>query len=212
MRKHVRDFFDGILAGLMVTIGCGVFLACENKIVGAILFSIALLSICFKGFNLFTGKIGLIVNDHSKSAVSTLLIGLLGNLVGTFIFGTALTYAIPSTYATAEILCTGKLINQELWQTLIRAIFCGILMYLAVITYRENKTVVGILFCIPVFILSGYEHSIADMAYFAISRIVSLDAFIFLIVVIVGNAIGGVLIPALKLIGKEKETKVEEVE
>ena len=207
MKKHARDFFDGILAGLMVTIGGGVFLSCENKVVGAVLFSVALLSICFKGFNLFTGKIGLIVNDHSKSAISTLLIGLLGNLVGTVVFGIALSYAIPSMFNTSVALCTSKLANQELWQTLIRAIFCGILMYLAVITYRENKTVVGILFCIPVFILSGYEHSIADMAYFAISRIVSLEAFIFLITVVIGNAIGGMLIPMLKLIGKEKEPK-----
>ncbi|MBE5757081.1 MAG: formate/nitrite transporter family protein [Clostridiales bacterium] len=204
MRKHVRDFFEGILAGLMVTIGCGVFLGCENKVVGSVLFSVALLSICFKGFNLFTGKIGLIVNDHSKSAVSTLLLGLLGNLVGMFVFGTALTYAIPSMHVTAEALCLGKLANQELWQTLIRAVFCGVLMYLAVITFRENKTIAGILFCIPVFILSGYEHSIADMGYFAISRIYSLEAFIFIMVVIAGNTIGGMLIPMLKLIGKEK--------
>ena len=44
---------------------------------------------------------------------------------------------------------------------------------------------------------------------FAISRIYSLEAFIFIMVVIAGNTIGGMLIPMLKLIGKEK--KAEEV-
>jgi len=56
MRKHVRDFFEGILAGLMVTIGCGVFLGCENKVVGSVLFSVALLSICFKGLTYSQAK------------------------------------------------------------------------------------------------------------------------------------------------------------
>ena len=47
------------------------------------------------------------------------------------------------------------------------------------------------------FILSGFEHSIADIFYFAASGIVSLRAFGFLWLVILGNAAGGMLLPLL---------------
>ena len=70
-------------------------------------------------------------------------------------------------------------------------------MYLAVSTWRDSKTPLGILFCIPVFILSGFEHSIADIFYFAASGMVSLKAFLFLWLVILGNALGAVILPLL---------------
>ena len=97
----------------------------------------------------------------------------------------------------AETLCQAKLDNQALWQTFVRGIMCGILMYLAVSIFRDKKTPLGILFCIPVFILSGFEHSIADIFYFATSGIVSLQAFVFLWTVIAGNAVGAVILPLL---------------
>jgi len=93
-------------------------------------------------------------------------------------------------------MCTGKL-SQVFISTLIRAFFCGILMYLAVSIYKEKKSVLGIIFCIPVFILCGFEHSIADIFYFAVSGIVSLQAFGFIWTVILGNAVGGMIIPVL---------------
>ena len=77
-------------------------------------------------------------------------------------------------------------------------------LYLAVDIYAKHKTPIGIIFCIPVFILSGYEHSIADMFYFATSGIVSLKACGFIWTVILGNSIGGMLIPALGLVGSKK--------
>ena len=75
-------------------------------------------------------------------------------------------------------------------------------MYLAVSVWRDRQTPLGILFCIPVFILSGFEHSIADMFYFAASGIVSAEAFGFIWLVIIGNALGAMLLPALELLGK----------
>jgi len=57
--------------------------------------------------------------------------------------------------------------------------------------------IAGIVFCIPVFILCGFEHSIADLFYFAASGIVSLEACLFLWIVILGNALGGMLLPLL---------------
>lgn len=196
---------SGICAGILISIGGSVFLSCENKIVGALLFTVALLCICYKGYSLFTGKVGYLPEKADKEAFSVLLFGLLGNAIGTIACGCLLRVAIPAIGAAAETLCSGKLETQALWQTFVRAIFCGILMYLAVSIFRDSKTPLAILFCIPVFILSGFEHSIADLYYFAASGIVSLRAFAFLWVVIAGNSVGGVLLGLLmKLTQKEK--------
>ena len=62
----------------------------------------------------------------------------------------------------------------------------------------------GILYGIPLFILSGFEHSIADMFYFSASDAFVRDtgaAALFLLTVIAGNAVGGVLLPLLQLPG-----------
>ncbi len=196
---------SGICAGILISIGGSIFLSCENKIVGALLFTVALLCICYKGYSLFTGKVGYLPEKADKEAFSVLLLGLLGNAIGTIACGYLLRFAIPAIGTAAETLCSGKLETQALWQTFVRAIFCGVLMYLAVSIFRDSKTPIGILFCIPVFILSGFEHSIADLYYFAASGIVSLRAFAFLWTVIAGNAVGGVLLGLLMKIGRKEK-------
>ena len=71
-------------------------------------------------------------------------------------------------------------------------------MYTAVWVYREKKTPLGILFCIPVFILAGFEHSIADMFYFALAGLYRLRSLWFLLLVVLGNSLGGLFIPCLQ--------------
>ncbi len=144
----LKKILSGVSAGILISIGGSIYLASENKVVGAALFSVALLCICYKGYSLFTGKIGFIPEKHDKKAVSVLLLGLLGNAIGTIAFGYLLRFAIPTLGAAAETLCQGKLDNQALWQTFVRGIMCGILMYLAVSIFRDKKTPLGILFCI----------------------------------------------------------------
>ena len=200
MAKH---FSYGLIAGILISIGGTVFLSCENKAVGAVLFSVALLCICMLGYNLYTGKICYIPEKHDKEAFSQLLLGLLGNLVGTVVCGYGIRYAIPAVGEAAEKACNNRLDAQVFPQTLIRAIFCGILIYLAVEIYKRHKSIAGILFCIPVFILSGFEHSIADLFYFAASGIVSPQAFGFIWTVILGNTLGGMLFPLLSKIGEK---------
>lgn len=200
----LRKITDGIIAGILIAIGGGVYLSCENKYVGAVLFSVALLCICINGYSLFTGKICYIPEKHGKEEFSVLLLGLLGNFIGTFVCALLMRYALPAVGDAARAVCEAKL-TQAALQTLIRALFCGILIYLAVEIYKKEKNITGIIFCIPVFILSGYEHSVADMFYFAASGIVSVKAFLFIMICIAGNSVGGMLIPLLKMIGGKKK-------
>ena len=210
MKKIIWNLVNGLLAGIMIAVGGTVFLACfgdgsmVNKTIGAFFFSIALLCICYQGYSLYTGKIGFIPEKHDGEAFSVLLWGLLGNLIATVALGYALRAAIPAIGGVAEVLCTARL-TQEWWQTLIRGIFCGILMYLAVSIYRDKQTISGILFCVPVFILAGFEHSITNMFYFgAAGMFFSVDSIIYLAIVVLGNTIGGMLMPLLAIL-KPKE-------
>ena len=197
----LKLIIDGIKAGIMIAIGGSVFLSCENRYIGAILFSVALLCICLKGYSLFTGKVGYLPENHSKEAVKVLLCGLLGNIVSTILLGYAVSFANPALGEAAKVICEAKL-SQEALQTFVRAFFCGVLMYMAVSTYREKGTLAGIFFCVPVFILSGFEHSIANMFYFGASGIINMDSIIYLAVVIAGNSVGGMAMPILNILGK----------
>ena len=76
MKDIVKKILNGIAAGIVISIGCAVYLACENKYVGAVMFSVALLTICLRGYSLYTGKIGFIPEAHGKEELSVLLLGL----------------------------------------------------------------------------------------------------------------------------------------
>ncbi|MGN1011446.1 MAG: formate/nitrite transporter family protein, partial [Clostridia bacterium] len=174
---------------------------CDNKYVGAALFSVALFCICTKGYSLFTGKIGFIPESHTKEDLSVLFLGLLGNAVSTVLLGLAVSYALPAAGAAAAAICEAKL-SQEALQTFIRAFFCGVLMYLAVSIYREKNSALGIFLCIPTFILSGFEHSIANMFYFGVSGVLNLESALYILIVLLGNAAGGTVLPFLNKIMK----------
>ncbi len=202
---------NGISAGLMVSIGCAIFLACENKVVGAVLFTIALLVICFKGYSLYTGKIGFMPFSHTKEDFSVLLLGLLGNAIGMIVFGLLISVALPNLKEKAIAICSAKL-TQTWYQTIIRGLFCGVLMFIAVYVYRENKSIVAIIFAIPTFILCGFEHSVANIGYFAIANMFSFEMVLFIILVVVGNTIGSMILPYLSLAQQRKATLVKENE
>lgn len=195
-----------ICAGILISIGGCVYLACGNIYVGATLFSVALLCICYLGYDLFTGKIGYFAEDFTLKNAGRLCTMLAGNMITTFLLGLAVRYALPELSSRAAGLFAGKL-SQSIPQTLIRAAFCGILMYLAVQIFREKKTPIGILFCIPVFLLSGFEHSVADMFYFGVSGQFSPRAALFLPAAVLGNTAGSLLLPLLGKIGGNHEKK-----
>ncbi|MBQ5361947.1 MAG: formate/nitrite transporter family protein, partial [Clostridia bacterium] len=144
-------FWGGIASGIMVGIGGTVYLSCENKVVGAVLFSVALLVICLLGLYLYTGKIGLFIEKPDKMSAFALPVGLAGNAVGAVLTGLGAALVKPALIEKAKVICDAKLEGGML-RGLVAAVFCGILMYAAVKTYDAKGTLVGIIFCIPTFI------------------------------------------------------------
>ena len=201
MRKAICN---SIAAGIFIGIGGSVFLAIENKIAGAVFFTVALLCICQLELLLYTGKIGFLAFDHSQPEIITTAVCLAGNCIGTGLAGTAIRYCRPQVIARAVTMMEDKL-AVPFGRTFFTALFCGILMYAAVRIYRERQSLSGILFCVPVFILAGFEHSIADMFYAWTALVGGGRTELFLAVVVLGNTVGGLLIPTLKRISGEKK-------
>lgn len=198
-----KAFWLSIAAGVMIGIGGTVFLACDNRYIGAVMFTVALLGICQMRLYLYTGKIGYICYEHRRDDVATVAVTLGGNLLGTLAAGLAVGFMKPGYIETALALCERKLTMAPM-QVLVAGFFCGILMYTAVSVYKERDTHMGILFCVPVFIICGFEHSIADMFYFFAARLFTGSTALFLLLVVIGNSLGGMLIPAFKLLAGEK--------
>ena len=198
----LKKVCSGIMAGLLISIGGAVFLSCADKTVGAVGFTIGLLGVCFYGANLYTGRIGYLFDKHDKDGITDLVFGLLGNLIGTTLCG-LLLHGMKGEAAVT--LCEAKL-AQNAAETVIRSAFCGMLVYIAVNLFRDKKTPLGILIGIPVFILSGFEHSIADAFYFAAAGIYSGKAVLFILLVILGNSIGALIFDRLLFFAGLKKT------
>ena len=81
--KSIQDnnFLKSIVAGACVSFGCICYLSIENKIIGAFLFSVWIISIITYRLNLYTGRIGLV---KLLSDVIDCVIYLFGNMCGAF--------------------------------------------------------------------------------------------------------------------------------
>ena len=195
----MKDCIKSVLAGIMIGIGGTIYLSIDNKVVGASLFGIGLFMIVIYGFNLYTGKIGYLVDNFNFKYIKMLVITLIGNFIGTFFVGYILKFTriYSLIHDKAKLLVNVKL-DDSLISILILAFFCGILMYLAVNTYKENKDIskyLGVFLGVIVFILCGFEHCIANMYYFSVANIWNLNTLLYLLIMILGNSLGGMLIP-----------------
>jgi len=181
-----------ILAGIILSIGGMAFLLTlpNLKFVGAMLFTVGLFVIMTYKLRLYTGKVGYALENPPIFLAEILLI-----IVGNFIGSLAMGLAFPLDQAV--IVCQDKLEVPAL-TVFFKGILCGILVFVAVDQYKTKGSLIALFVCIPAFIMAGFEHSIADMFFFSSAGMFDLDSLIFILIVILGNAIGCLTIPAYK--------------
>ncbi len=202
MKRIIDIFLRALLTGFAIGIGGAVYLACDNKYIGAFLFGLGLFMVLFFGFNLFTGKVGYAVENKPSYLVDLLIIWV-GNLAGTVIMGLLLllTRQSDAMRTKAAEICAAKL-NDSLLSIFILAFFCGILMFVAADGFKRITNPVGqvvvIILPVMVFILSGYEHCVANMFYFTIGEVWSPTSLLYLLIMSLGNSAGGIFIPLIR--------------
>ena len=208
---YIKNICSAVLAGIMISFGGGVFLASENKVVGALLFSLGLTVILLNGFLLFTGKTAYLLENKPSYLVYLLTIWI-GNILGCMLMGALVLAVKPALGETASALCAAKL-TQNPWQTIGLGALCGILVYLAVDFFKSDDDkkafpkYLMVFTCVPAFILCGFEHSVADMFYFAASSSHALytgEGILYILLVTAGNLIGAVLFHMLRKFVIEK--------
>ena len=212
MKKVFGTFIKAVLAGFCIGVGGDVFLALlpVNKMLGAILFTVGLFTICTHGFNLFTGKACYIL-DNKPSYLGTLVVIWIGNLVGTLIMaGLVHLTRLSGSYVEAAQGLVATKNADSLASLFFLGVMCNVLIYIAVDGYKNNPheicKYIALFLGVSVFILAGTEHSVADMYYYAVSgEMFRGDGLLRLVIISLGNVVGGLIIPALKLAAKKLE-------
>jgi len=203
--KRVAVFINAVLAGVAISIGGAVFLCSESRPVGAALFSVGLFAVCTLGLDLFTGKVCYVFDNPPVYMARCGLIWL-GNLAGTLLAGTLLRCTRLDVIGKAQSICQNKLSDGPV-SVFILAVFCNILIYLAVESYRANPhelgKYLGLFLGVVVFVQAGFEHCVANMFYFTVAGAWSGKTVLYLLVMTLGNGVGGVLFP----LGKKLRAK-----
>ncbi len=213
MKKYAGIFLYAVLAGICIGLGGTVFLRLKDaftggNVVGALLFTIGLFTICTRGYNLFTGK-ACYLFDNRPDYLLTLLVIWIGNLAGCVLLAyveraTGLCGAESGINVTAAALVESKMASGYGSLFLLGCI-CNVFIYIAVNGFAGNPHQLGkylsLFLGVSVFILAGTEHSIADMYYWAVSGILLSQpgrSLLCILVISLGNVVGGVSFPLVE--------------
>ena len=192
MLKILRSsIFAGICIG---TAGFG-FLASGiqaetyGSLVGAILFSLGLFAVVGYKLKLYTGTAGFI----EKNQVGELFLILLGNIIGCLCLALLARVSPMDIQGVAQNILELRLRTGALRCGLL-GIGCGFLMTTAV-TFARQEKYLPLLFGVPLFIVCGFTHCVADAFYYLCVPVTFMKAHALQILgtyacIVIGNLIG----------------------
>lgn len=170
--------------GAAILIGLGDYALLKlGTPLGPVLFTLGLLGVCYMGLNLFTGKCGFYISDKIKTL--DLLTILIVNLIAGYLIGLAFSITDPEVLKNAITKVSTWDVSLSFF---IKSILCGVIMYIAVLMYRKG-TPLGIIFGIPLFIFSGFQHCIANIITLGAAQTMHIS----IILAIIGNFVGSLL-------------------
>lgn len=192
---------NGILAGIIFSLGAVTYLEVDSRYLGSALFSIGMLVILTYGFGFYTSRIGYCFTQNKEQ--NLMLIPLwLGNILGAmftgYIFSLTRDGLAKNIYQRANELCGPKLADSS-GGILIMSIFCGILMFIITDNYKNAKNAAQkyiILFvCTMVFVLCDFDHFTSSAFYFVAAKALNFKAIWYILIMSVGNSLGALAIP-----------------
>ena len=198
MQNRTNVFKSSILAGITIGIAGWGYLANSN-IIGAILFSFGLLTVVSYKMKLYTGTAGFVdfKNENGKTVIAKPLLELLlvlgGNIIGCLLVGLLARLSPIDLTGSAQKILEGRLAIGAIRGGLL-AIGCGFIMTTAV-TFARKGQYLPLLFGVPLFIMCGFPHCVADAYYYLtvpfdfIANNFS-DVLLFYIAIVFGNFIG----------------------
>ncbi len=182
MSKRLELIKKSLSAAILIAFGDFALLKLGNPI-GPFIFAFGLLGVCYMNLSLFTGKCGFFIQDKIK--FKDLLLILIFNLIGGYVMGLLFSVIDPLVVKNAISKVSSWDVSLEFF---IKSMFCGFIMYIAVYMYKKG-TPLGIIFGIPLFILCGFQHCIANIITLGVARSIDLS----ILICIVGNFVGSII-------------------
>lgn len=222
----------GIFAGAFIAFGAvgsqvaavSIQAASLGKFIGACVFAVGLMMVLCAGAELFTGNCLLIIPVMEKKAsfagmLKNWVFVYIGNLIGSLLVALAVTYGhVASLFdngvAGTIVKTAAAKVSMPFSDAVIKGILCNILVCIAVwVSFAARELagkIIGLMLPIMLFVLCGYEHSVANMyfipagiftsgEYGIAAKGVTWGSFFAnnLLPVTIGNIIGGCLIVGL---------------
>lgn len=179
---------SAIMAGICIGIAGFGYLA-VGVIVGAVTFAFGLLAVVHYRLKLYTGTAGF----FAKGELLQLCTILAMNIVGCLLVALMARMSPMPLQDAAQHILEGRL-NAGIVQSGVLAIGCGFIMTTAVKWGREGKFL-PLLFGVPLFIICGFPHCVADAFYYLCVPVEYLTAnagqvLILYASIVLGNFIG----------------------
>lgn len=155
MNHIAKLLWSAVLAGGCIGIGGMVYLK-VGGVAGAVLFSIGLIAVVSYKLKLYTGTAGFVTKQDWWELIPILT----GNICGCILLALLPTNLDVTSIIEVRTACPW-------YNAFLLAVGCGFLMTTAVTFAREGKWL-PLLFSVPVFILCGFYHCVADAFYYAV--------------------------------------------
>lgn len=190
----ILGFFAGMFIGFAgiasTTASATIASASVARLVSACVFPAGMAMVLVAGSELFTGNNLIIISVlQKKTTVAGMLKNwffvFLGNFIGAGFVAVMVVYShVPDLYngllAQKVVAAAMSRINQSFSEAFMRGVLCNILVCIAVWAAFAAKRVSGKLLMsfwpVMLFVLCGFEHSIADI-YFGIAGIVAAGEY-----------------------------------
>ena len=141
------------------------------------------MGVVLTGSLLYTGKAGVLTDMGAIAKI------WFWNVVACIVVG-LMVYAIGGdAFERAQSVVAGRFV-QGPWRSFLRAVGCGVIIDISVYLYRISKSLVPILFGIPLFILCGFYHSIADVVYLVAAFKWDPAILWYYPIIVIGNFVG----------------------
>lgn len=175
---NLKIILKSIYAGIFIGLGACLYMMQPN-VVGAFLFTIGLFGCINNKLYLFTGKVGWDKIEYPKILMLYLIV-LLFNAVGIILFSSCIGFS--SVFSSRILPAATNIVNVRLASDYVWLLFgsigCGMLMSHAVDRPNRNPDAfnnilnyIPMMYCVPVFILCGFPHCVADLGYYTVYTI-----------------------------------------
>lgn len=188
MKEIVDVLRSSVLAGVCIGIA-GLGYLVTRDIIGSVLFAFGLLTVVGYKLKLYTGTAGFI----QKGEVGKLLLILLGNIFGCLLVSLMARMSPLEVQESAQSVLEGRLAIGPLRGGVL-AIGCGFIMTTAVTFARQGNNL-PLLFGVPLFIVCGFPHCVADVFYYLTVPFSFWgehlgEILLFYVSIVIGNFIG----------------------